>query len=378
MPSKLKKIYKGRKVLVTGHTGFKGTWLTVWLTKLGADVAGFSLDELPTEPSNYALSHVADKIKDYRGDIRNFKDIDAVIKKHKPEIIFHLAAQPILLKSYDDPKTTFDTNAGGTVNVLEAVRQNECVKALVSITTDKVYKNKEWVWGYRETDQLGDTDPYAASKAMAEHAIESYRYSFFRDQGLGDRRVAVAATRAGNVIGGGDFADFRIIPDCIRALLNGSPIEIRNPESVRPWQLVLEPLSGYLWVGAKLLEDPQGGYDRPWNFGPLSTHGVKVRDVADLMVKLWENGKWVDVSKENAPKESKLLMLDWSAAHNYLKWRPVYNYQETMEEVVTWFKEYAKQKEANEDKIDMFDVTSAHIDKYVKRAKELDIEWAVD
>lgn len=378
MPKKLKKIYKDKKVLVTGHTGFKGTWLTIWLTKLGADVAGFSLKDLPTDPSNFALSHVSKKIKDYRGDIRNYNDIDKVIKEFKPEIIFHLAAQPILLRSYDEPQLTFETNALGTVNMLEAVKNSESVKAVVSITTDKVYKNNEWVWGYREHDMLGDTDPYAASKAMAEHAIESYRESFFKEGALGDKRVALASARAGNVIGGGDFADYRIIPDCIRALMADKPIEIRSPNSVRPWQLVLEPLSGYLILGAELLEDPAGGFDRAWNFGPLSTKSVKVSEIADLMVQMWEKGEWKDVSKPGPKKESQLLMLDWSAALNYLKWRPVYEYKETIEELVSWFKEYADQKDKDEDKIDMYETCSSHIDKYIKRAKELEIDWAID
>ncbi|MFC1756237.1 CDP-glucose 4,6-dehydratase [Patescibacteria group bacterium] len=378
MPKKLKEIYKGKKVLVTGHTGFKGTWLTIWLTKLGADVAGFSLPELPTDPSNFDLSKVTEKIKDYRGDVRNIDELKKVIDKHKPELIFHLAAQPILLRSYDEPRLTFETNAMGTVNMLECVKESESVKAVVSITTDKVYKNNEWVWGYREHDQIGDTDPYAASKAMAEHAIESYRKSFFIEGGLGDKRVALAAARAGNVIGGGDFADFRIIPDCIRALMSDKPIEIRSPDSVRPWQLVLEPLSGYLVLGAKLLEEPNGGFDRAWNFGPLSTKGVKVKEIADIMVNMWEKGEWKDVSKPGPKKESTLLMLDWTAALNYLNWRPVYDYKETIEELVSWFKEYAKQKDENEKNIDMYKTCSNHIDKYVKRAKELEIDWAID
>lgn len=378
MSKKLIQVYKGKKVLVTGHTGFKGSWLTIWLTKLGAKVAGFSLPELPTTPANFALSKLDKRIKDYRGDIRNYEDVEKVIKEFKPDIVFHLAAQPILLRSYEKPKLTFDSNAGGTVNVLEAIRNTDSVKALVSITTDKVYKNKEWVWGYREHDELGDTDPYAASKAMAEFAIHSYRTSYFDPNGIGDNRVAVASARAGNVVGGGDFADFRIIPDCIRSLINKVPIEVRNPKSTRPWQLVLEPLSGYLWLGANLLTDETGSFCRSWNFGPRLSKNTPVSEIVDLMIKYWESGTWVDVSDPTSKKkESKLLMLDWSSAQSHLGWEPVYDYKETIEEVVSWFKEYVKQKDKDEDTVNMFETCSEHIDRYVARAKERGIEWSI-
>lgn len=377
MKSNFDGIYNNKKVFVTGHTGFKGSWLSTWLTKLGATVIGYSLEEPPTIPSNFELSHLKDKITDIRGDVRDYDHLSKTINKYKPDIVFHLAAQPIILRSYEEPKLTFDTNAGGTVNILESLRNNDSVKALVSITTDKVYKNKEWVWGYRETDVLGDTDPYAASKAMAEHAIESYRHSYFSEQGLGERHLAVASTRAGNVVGGGDFADFRLVPDCIKALMSGESIGIRNPLSTRPWQLVFEPLSGYLWLGAKLWQEPSGGFDRAWNFGPKAVHGITVGEIADIIVEKWGSGAWENTGKEEEQKlEKGLLSLDWTSAKAYLGWEPVYDHHETIEEVVDWFKEYQKQKEKNENKIDMFDTCSRHIDEYTKKAKSLKLPWA--
>ncbi len=371
-------IYNNKTVFVTGHTGFKGSWLSVWLEKLGAKVIGYSLEEPPTEPSNYELCHMENKLTDIRGDIRDYDHLFKTINKYKPEIIFHLAAQPIILRAYEEPKLTFDTNAGGTVNILESIRNIESIKALVSITTDKVYKNKEWVWGYRESDTLGDTDPYGASKAMAELAIDSYRTSFFLEGSLGDRRVSVASTRAGNVVGGGDFADFRLVPDCVKALMTNKTIEIRNPQSTRPWQLVLEPLSGYLWLGAKLLKDPNGGYDRAWNFGPKAIHGVPVGEIADILVDLWGEGNWENVGKEEEQKlESNLLMLDWVAAKAYLGWQPVYDHHDTLGEVVDWFKEYSQRKEKDPKSIDMHDICSEHIDIYTKSAVKQKLPWAV-
>jgi CDP-glucose 4,6-dehydratase len=237
-------IYEGRTVLVTGHSGFKGSWLVTWLLELGAKVVGFSLPDPPTVPSNYVVSDLASKITDIRGDIRHLEQLIDVINAHQPEFLFHLAAQPIVLESVAEPKATMDTNAGGTVNVLEAVRQTASVKALICVTTDKVYDNQDWLWGYRETDRLGGHDPYSASKSMAELATSSYRDTFFPASAYDKHGVAVASARAGNVIGGGDFGKFRLIPDCLASLMAGEQIEIRNPTSIRPWQLVLESLSG--------------------------------------------------------------------------------------------------------------------------------------
>jgi len=368
-------VYKGKTVLVTGHTGFKGSWLSLWLHKLGANVVGFSLKEYPTDPCNFELSRLGEKTVDIRGDIRNLEEIQKVIKKYKPQIVFHLAAQPIVLKSYEDPKLTFDTNAGGTVNILEAVRKTDCVDVVVCITSDKAYRNIEQIWPYREGDALGDEQPYSASKAMAEHVIESYRESFFSGKKEEDRIVGVCSARAGNVIGGGDFAPFRLVPDCAKALMKGDPIEIRNPISTRPWQLALEPLSGYLWLGAKLLEEPVGTYSKAWNFGPQNSHGVSVEEISDLMVKHWGSGSWKNIGSEKDRKESNLLMLDWSAARKYLGWEPIYDDDETIREVVDWYKEYDRQKKSPAE-MNMYQKCSDQIDKYTRKAQDLKLDWA--
>ena len=374
MSNILEKTYNGKKVLVTGHTGFKGSWLAIWLTKLGADVVGFSLENLPTDPCNFELTNLKNKITDVRGDIRKLEQLQNVIDEHKPEIVFHLAAQPILIRSYENPKETFDTNSGGTVNVLEAIKNSDSVKALVSITTDKVYKNNEWEWGYRETDKLGDSDPYAASKAMAELAIQSYRESFMGNEKSKCRQVAISSTRAGNVIGGGDFADYRLIPDCVKAMMEGKPIELRNPAGVRPWMLVLEPLSGYLMLGAMLLGNDSKKYTQGWNFGPLDRGGLTAGEVADTMVKLWGKGEWIDTGKDEAKKESNLLMLDWSKAQRHLGWEPLYNGTEALEVLVDWYKDYAKQEEAG-DKIDMYDTCVRQIEKYTEVGEKKGLKW---
>ncbi|MEZ4515518.1 MAG: CDP-glucose 4,6-dehydratase [Chloroflexota bacterium] len=264
--------YDGLTVLVTGHTGFKGSWLVTWLLNLGATVVGYSLPDPPTEPSNFIVSNLSEKVIDVRGDIRDFETLQATVAQYRPTLIFHMAAQPIVLRSVELPKLTIDTNAGGTVNILEAIRTTDSVRALVSITTDKVYENQEWIWGYRESDQLGGHDPYSASKAMAELAIAAYRSTYFPPEDYAEHGVAIASVRAGNVIGGGDFADFRLVPDCMKALMDGRPIGVRNPLSVRPWQHVLEPLSGYLWLGIKLLQDGPA-FAEAWNFGPLEQKG---------------------------------------------------------------------------------------------------------
>jgi CDP-glucose 4,6-dehydratase len=377
MDNTFDEVYKDKTVLVTGHTGFKGSWLSIWLTELGANVIGYSLDKYPTEPCNFELSHVSERITDVRGDTRDFERLKGVIEHYKPQIIFHLAAQPIVLRSYEDPKATFDINSGGTVNVLEAVRATDCVDVLVCITSDKAYRNVEQIWPYRETDALGDEQPYSASKAMAEHAIESYRESFFSGRKEEDRVVGVCSTRAGNVVGGGDFAQYRLVPDCAKALMRGDPIEIRNPISTRPWQLVLEPLSGYLWVGAKLLKEPVGTYSKAWNFGPKETYGVAVGEVANLMVKHWGSGEWKDVGSEKDRKESNLLMLDWSAARKYLGWSPIYAIDETVGEVVDWFREYDRQKKSPTE-MNMYQKCIEQIDRYTKKAQSLGLEWSKD
>ena len=356
-------VFEGTTVLVTGHTGFKGSWLTMWLAALGADVVGYSLEEPPTSPSNFEAAGLGRHITDVRGDVCDLAKLGGVVEKYRPEVVFHLAAQPIVLRSFDEPQHTFQTNAMGTVNVLEAIRVTDSVKAAVCITTDKVYENREWFWGYRESDQLGGHDPYSASKAMAELAIAAYRHSFFSDNG-----PAVATVRAGNVIGGGDFAAYRLVPDCMRALMNERPIAVRNPLSVRPWQHVLEPLSGYIWLATNLVRHGNE-FAEAWNFGPLEQIGVTAADLAEKLVSLWGSGSWIQTNPELAKAETGLLRLSWEKSAARLGWRPVYTWEEALAEIVAWFKAF----QSGEG--DMLEVGREHIARYVERAVEVKPDW---
>lgn len=372
MTRPFKKKFEGLDVLVTGHTGFKGSWISTWLNELGANVIGYSLD-IPTTPSNFELSHLAKRVTDIRGDIRDADKIKTTIEEYKPQLVFHLAAQPIVMRSHREPKLTIDTNVGGTVNVLEAVRQTQPhVKALVCITSDKCYKDQRSVWGYREIDTLGGEDPYSASKAMAEIAIESFNRSYFLKEGGAD--TAIASVRAGNVIGGGDFADSRLVPDCMRALMDNKSIIVRNPNSVRPWQIVFEPLSGYLWLAANLLEHGKK-YAEAWNFGPPEQKSISARQIADKSIELWGGGKYtVD---PNAPKikEVDILSLSWEKAANLLNWAPAYNWEMALGQTVNWFKTYSQNK--GRESFDMYDHCARDLEEYTNRAKELGIEWAL-
>lgn len=374
MKGALKRTFDGRTVMVTGHTGFKGSWLSIWLNEMGAHVIGYSLDPL-TVPSNYQVSRLGDRITDLRGDIRDHERLIETIDEYKPEVIFHLAAQAIVIKGYNDPLLTIHTNTLGTVNILEAIRRTNSVKALVSITSDKCYENNEWVWGYRENDRLGGEDPYSASKAMAELAIASFRDSFFAVDKYAEHGTAIASTRAGNVIGGGDFSDFRLVPDCMRALMAGDPIVVRNPASVRPWQLMLEPLSGYLWLAVQLLERG-GAFAKAWNFGPLERKGVTAGAITQKAVELWEDGSWVHEGEEEAVAETGTLRLNWDLAADQLQWRPTYTWEEALSEIVKWFKTYQKRDDGG-DGLDMYDVAVDHINEYVLQAEKLGIGWAI-
>ncbi len=375
--NQLVKTFQGRRVLVTGHTGFKGSWLAVWLKQLGADVVGFSLPEAPTEPACFDVIQLNEHLMDIRGDIRDFASIKAAIEEHRPEIVFHLAAQPIVLTSYESPKETFDANAAGTVNVLEAVRQCGGAKAIISITTDKVYENQKWPWGYRENDNLGGHDPYSASKAMAEIAIASYRQSFFANPSDTKVPVQLSSTRAGNVIGGGDFADFRLIPDCMTALMRNQPIIVRNPESVRPWQHVLEPLSGYLWLAAKMLSEHGEEFAGAWNFGPPERHGVATRLIVEKVIEIWGTGIWEHQQIPGAKVETAQFTINWDKAAKCLNWMPVYDWELALEQTIHWFKQY--QSALNNEQTlgqTMFDVTVQEIQHYSDTARNMGLQWA--
>lgn len=359
--------YQNETVLVTGHTGFKGAWLTAWLLELGANVVGFSLPDPPTQPSLFELAELGQHIIDVRGDIRDYEQVLAVVAQFRPKIIFHMAAQPIVLHGIRDPKLTFDANTGGTVNLLEAVRQTDCVQSVVCITTDKVYENREWLFGYRENDRLGGHDPYSASKAMAELAIASYRDSFFPPSRYAEHGVGIASARAGNVIGGGDFADYRLVPDCVKSLLDNAPIAIRNPNYIRPWQHVLVPLSGYLWLGVKLLEDG-AAFAEAWNFAPIEQKGITVGQIADKLVALWGSGRWIQTGP-NLPKvETGQLRLSWDKAATRLDWHPVWDWQAALDEIVRFTQAYARND-------NMHQTVRQHIGHFVAAARDQGVGW---
>lgn len=332
--------YKGKRVLVTGHTGFKGSWLSIWLHELGAEVIGIALDPF-TERDNYVLSGIGNKIKvDIRADIRDGKRMKEIFQQYQPEIVFHLAAQPLVRLSYDIPVETYETNVIGTINVMEAMRATNSVKVGVMITTDKCYENKEQIWGYRENEPMGGYDPYSSSKGAAEIAIASWRRSFFNPVDYDIKHhISLASVRAGNVIGGGDWAIDRIIPDCIKALEAGKSIDIRSPQAVRPWQHVLEPLSGYMLLAQKMWNEPTK-YCEGWNFGPRAESITPVWDVAQDVVKCYGCGTLNDVSDPNALHEAKLLMLDISKAKFLLGWEPRMNIHQCIELTIEWYQQY--------------------------------------
>lgn len=330
----LLQFYKNKNVLITGHTGFKGTWLCQILLKAGANVSGYSLAP-PTEPNLYSICDVQDKINSFFGDVRDFSFLKKVFDQVQPEIVIHLAAQPLVKDSYKNPLLTYETNVMGTVNILECIRLNSSVKSFLNVTTDKVYKNREWVWGYRETEQLDGLDPYSNSKSCSELLTHSYNDSFFYN-----RDVAISTARAGNVIGGGDFANDRIIPDCVRAVGKGDTIYVRNPNSIRPYQHVLEPLYAYLMIlKEQYLDISYSGY---YNIGPDDYDCITTGELVALFCKKWGNGQeWVEIKKEE-PHEATFLKLDCSKFKAKFSWSPSWKIEKAIEETVEWTKEYLK------------------------------------
>lgn len=334
--SSFKEFYKGKRILVTGHTGFKGSWLALWLHELGAEVTGLALSP-NTDPSHFDLIGLKEMIHHREGDIRDLKSVEDSFRVAQPEIVFHLAAQPLVRDSYDDPKTTFDTNIGGTVNILEAIRLCPSVKAAVVITSDKCYENREWVWGYRENDPMGGHDPYSASKGATEIVCAAYLRSYFNKNGRGPY-IGFATARAGNVIGGGDWAKDRIIPDCVRALSKGEPIIVRNQNATRPWQHVLDPLSGYLLLARRLMEDSES-FSGAWNFGPITSDQITVKALAERFIAAWGNGTiQVPQLAEKAPHEARLLHLSIDKAASELNWHPTLDSLTAINWSVAWYK----------------------------------------
>jgi CDP-glucose 4,6-dehydratase len=322
----------GKKILVTGHSGFIGSWLTKCLTMLDAEVCGYALDP-PTKPNLYETLKLSQLVSaDIRGDINDTDLLKKTLHEFQPEIVFHLAAQPLVLESYDDPVRTFHTNVTGTVNLLNELRKVDSIRAIIVVTSDKAYLNKEWVYPYRENDELGGRDPYSASKSCQDIVVNSFRESYFSDSG-----IALSSVRAGNVIGGGDWAKNRIIPDIVRGIVSGQPVSIRNPNSVRPWQHVLEPVSGMMILAQKMVNDVR--FSGAWNFGPNSEREVTVKEIAETVISFWGSGRY-GIEDNYVKKESKYLSLDISKAKGELKWFPKYNISVALKETVDWYKLY--------------------------------------
>ena len=369
---RLHNIYTGKRVLITGHTGFKGAWLSEWLLSLGAELCGFSLSP-PTTPSLFEQLGLAARMRHVLGDVRDMAAVQAVVDDFKPQFVFHLAAQPLVRLSYEIPIETYATNVMGTAHVLEAIRKS-CLKcAVVVITTDKCYDNQEWLHSYRESDPMGGYDPYSSSKGAAELVISAYRRSYFH----ADSPVKLASARAGNVIGGGDWALDRIVPDCIRSLKTNSVIPVRNRIATRPWQHVLEPLSGYLWLGAAisnqqhaLFHFESSLYESGFNFGPALTSNRTVADLVQEVLKHWP-GQWEDRSDPKAVHEAKLLNLATDKAFHLLKWAPVWGFEETIRQTIEWYRQ-------GDTASDLAAMTRRQIQSYSQGALKKGLAWALD
>lgn len=359
-------IYKGKKVLITGHSGFKGSWLAKWLNMMGADVYGYSLPA-PSEPNH--LSWLIDlKIDNHSGDIRNYKTLSEYFAFVRPDIVFHLAAQALVRQSYVDPIETYSTNVMGTLNVLEACRKTESIKSIVVISSDKCYDNREWIWGYRENDPMGGFDPYSSSKGCTEILTNSYRNSYFNVNDFGKKHtVLLGSGRAGNVVGGGDWAADRLIPDIVRAASVNKSVFIRNPLATRPWQHVLEPLSGYLTLGWRLLEGKTEFADG-WNFGPSVDSNLTVDEVVTASKKHWDKIQIEYSKNESDAHEANLLMLDCSKANKLLHWKPVWGIEDTITKTIHWYKDFYTSNAIK---------TSENIEQYVAKAHEMKSIWTL-
>lgn len=370
LPTAFGRVYRGKRVLITGHTGFKGAWLSEWLLGLGAEVTGLALPP-PTSPALFDQLGLSKRLHHREGDIRDLNTVIAAFDAAQPDFVFHLAAQPLVRLSYQQPVETYATNVQGTVHVLEAVRRARRACAVVAITTDKCYENREWVHSYREEDPMGGYDPYSSSKGAAELVIQAYRRSYFSAP---DSVVQLASARAGNVIGGGDWAEDRIVPDCIRSLRSGAAIPVRNKTATRPWQHVLEPLSGYLWLGACLHQRELTPFDgmlaSGFNFGPSLASNRTVAELVQELLKHWP-GSWEDRSDPRAAHEAKLLNLATDKAHHLLGWKPVWTFPETIARTVAWYRAFADNKE------NLAAVTRGQIADYSCAALAQNVLWSL-
>ena len=362
-------IFADTNILVTGHTGFKGAWLSLWLSSLGAHVTGVSMD-VPTEPSHFEAGNLGALLQDYRVDIRDLASLKALVHELQPDFVFHLAAQPLVKHSYADPVETWQVNTLGTVNVLESLRGLNTPCVAVMITSDKSYENNEWVWGYRETDALGGGDPYSASKGAAELAIRSYVHSYFPLDGP----VRIGVGRAGNVIGGGDWAADRIVPDCMRAWSKGETVRLRNPQATRPWQHVLEPLSGYLNLATALYFDKKL-HGEPFNFGPAAEQNHSVGELVAVLASHWEQAVWEDVSEQyGGPHEFGLLKLNCDKALYHLGWRATWDFETTVRETALWYRKYYEEPQASAS---IRDFSLQQIRTYTANARGQGLAWAL-
>lgn len=348
--------WSGKRVLITGHSGFKGGWLSLWLQMMNAEVIGYSLPA-PTNPSLFDVARVEEKIDSIIGDIRDLNHLQRVIKAHQPEIVFHLAAQAIVRASYEDPLNTFDSNIMGTVKLLEAVRLADCVRAVVVITSDKCYENREWCWGYREIDIMGGFDPYSSSKGCVELITSAYRRSFFHRQCKdSNTETGIATARAGNVIGGGDWGIDRLVPDIMKSFMGGKPVIIRHPQAIRPWQYVLEPLRGYLMLAEKLCSEGHRFADA-WNFGPDDSSSRSVQWIVDRLVTAWGDSAAWQLDTTINPHEAHYLKLDCSKARLELGWKPLVSLSQSLELVVQWYRAFYEMH-------DMYKETCRQIENY--------------
>ena len=359
-------IYHGKKVFITGHTGFKGSWLALWLHMLGADVTGYSL-EPPTKPNHFELIDIP--IVSIIDDIRDSDSLSGAVQSASPDIVFHLAAQPLVRLSFQNPVETYETNIMGTVNLLQACRNCDSIRAIVNITSDKCYENREWVWGYREDEPMGGYDPYSSSKGCSELITASFRNSFFNLKDYGNSHwVLLASARAGNVIGGGDWAEDRLIPDIIRSIEKGEVVKIRSPRAIRPWQHVLEPLSGYLHLGWKLLEGEKK-FAEGWNFGPGDVRSLTVEEVLALFRKTWERFEYTIREDRSNPHEATLLKLDCSRAFHRLGWYSIWDGPEAIKRTALWYRQYVEAGSV---------ISQSDIDDYVSYAVKKGLAWAQD
>ena len=350
--------YRGKKILITGHTGFKGSWMSQMLLDAGAEVTGYALENV-SDPDLFSALHLAETMNSIIGDVRNYEGLYQALKDNRPEIVIHMAAQPIVRESYANPLYTYETNVMGTANVLEAVRNTDTVRSLINVTTDKVYRNREWIWGYRENEELDGYDPYSNSKSCSELVTAGYRRSFF-----GERNVAISTLRAGNVIGGGDFAKDRIVPDCVRAAEAGQKIILRNPNAVRPYQHVLEPVSVYLHVAQKQYEDKtlEGAY----NIGPEESNCITTGEIATLFCRKWEElsgrrQEWI-IQGDGGPHEANLLKLDCTKLKTIFDWKPAWNIEQAVAETTEWYYRCAEGE-------DMRSFTTEQIERYLMNEK---------